>query len=326
MTRWRRSILATGISAACGSALLLSWGTTGHEPERLRTSSPPTTTNTVSPASEPPAQPNDELADSAGPFVTYNTYPGAAQAQWGKYSIALERNGSYYLLSAGHVAGKVGAGLQLGSSAPSRAVVSHSTRTWDPEFSGPAGGSGPDMSMIDTGTALIAPFLQLSTAPADAVALERVQVPSIDGTEQISLPRVAEISSVAGDLGMGTVVCQTGADWYASEYTAAAGNVRCGRLIEPCPTSSATCRFVDLDTGVPAVAVNDSGNPVWVPRMDGTIEILGIVYAAGCAGVEPGCRTGLLTRVDAYLAHNWTSAEVLPGKPLGPGGRIVVVG
>ncbi|NMM92438.1 hypothetical protein B2J88_50815 [Rhodococcus sp. SRB_17] len=296
---------------------------TGHEPEYPSASPLSTMTTTASTVAEPPAQPNDELVESAGPFVTYNTYPGAAQAQWGKYSIALERNGSYYLLSAGHVAGKVGAGLQLGSAAPSEAVVSHSTRTWDPEFSRTVGGSGPDMSMIDTGTAPITPVLQLTTTRAGGAAPDRVQVPSTDGSGQLSLPRLAEISSVAGNLEAGTLVCQTGADWFASVYTAAAGNIRCGRLIAPCHTSSVTCRFVDLDPGVPAVAVNDSGNPVWVPRADGTVEILGIVYAAGCAGVEPAC-TGLLTRVDAYITHDWTQAEVLPGRPLGPGGRIVL--
>lgn len=274
---------------------------------------PPTTASSSFPA---PPQLDAALAESSGPFVTYNTYPGAAQAQWGKYSIALEREGRYYLLSAGHVGGKIGARAQLSST---HAVVSYSTKFWDTDYTRTVGGSGLDMSMIDVGTAPLAPRLRLSSGH---FALTEVTVPVGTGSGQISLPQLATISAVAGDLDSGAVVCQSGADWYASEYTTSAHNVRCGRLSAPCVTTDPTCSFVSSDSATPAVSANDSGNPVWVPRADGTIDVLGIVYAAGCGGGH--CTEGLLTRVEAYVNRKWTPSETLPTLPRGPGGRIVV--
>ncbi len=270
-----------------------------------------------------PRPPDPDPARTAGPFVTYNTYPGATQAQWGKYSIALERDGRYYLLSAGHVGGKVGAHLEIGWPVPTPAVVSHTTRRWDDDFGSITGGSGLDMSMVDTGPVPIAPTLTLSAAEG-ATADDVVTVPAGDGSDRVTLPRTARIAAVADDLDTGAIVCQTGAEWFASEYTAAAGNVRCGRLSAPCPTSSDVCSFTGLDAA-PAVAANDSGNPVWVPRADGTVAVLGIVYAAGgCGKTASACSSGLFTRVQAYTRRDWAAEETLTGSPTGAGGRIVV--
>ncbi|RDI28190.1 hypothetical protein DEU38_107162 [Rhodococcus sp. AG1013] len=271
---------------------------------------------------EPPIRTPDP-ARTAGPFVTYNTYPGSAHAQWGKYSIALERDGRYYLLSAGHVGGKVGARLELGWAGPTQAVVSHSTRRWGADFGSVTGGSGLDMSMVDTGPEPVSPVLTLSAA-LGATPDDVVVVPTGSGTDRVTLPRTARIAAVADDLEPGAVVCQSGAEWFASEYTAAAGNVRCGRLTAPCPTTSDTCSFTGFDAA-PAVAPNDSGNPVWVPRADGTVAVLGIVYAAGgCDRTSGTCPTGLFTRVQAYTRREWAADETLPGAPTGEGGRIVM--
>lgn len=190
-------------------------------------------------------------AASIGP-LGYGT-AGAGVFRW---------HGTYYIPGVGHIDSPLGAlreERETGSGVIGR--VAYTT----------AGVSGaPDVGLIATGTAPIAPRVRVSTGWQDAPVMD------------VSHP---------GELFAGRPLCHSG----TSPQTIAQGGYRCGAMTADCAPTATQCL-----TNLPASG-GDSGGPVW-DYTPGGIELAGWI-----SGTFFG--STVFVPVWALQAHDWTAGQ-----------------
>lgn len=237
--------------------------------------------------------------DAGTAYVNLLKSEGGGAGGSGNLAGAYYRDGRFFLATVGHVANVLGARMFDYQGHKPVGSVAYST--------GDASGSdqGDGAALVDVGTGRLPPLLRIATTTA--------HVPGAS----VALPPVAAVSSVftEGAVPAGEVACHS--SFFPDSPTYTQGNgYRCGKLTTTCTASAPECW---LGGSPPFVASGDSGGPVWKPRPDGTIELIGFVRHQAANQSLIG-----FTPTSAYPRHEWTVGAA-PGYPGSPGGSFVTV-
>ncbi|ATY13963.1 hypothetical protein CU254_28720 [Amycolatopsis sp. AA4] len=252
---------------------------------------------TSRPAPSPEPKERPRAREDAGTVYAnlVNGRPGAGGS--GNLAGAYYRDGRFFLATVGHVATVPGGQMFDYQAGRPVGTVAYTTA----DAAGRDQGDGA--ALVDIGTGALPPLLRIATT--DAV------VPGAPAP----IPSLATVSAAFTDgvLPSGTVACHS--SFFSDSPTFAQGHgYRCGTLASDCPVSATECWFRGT---APFVASGDSGGPVWRPRPDGTVDLLGFVRH------QAGNQTLIgFTPASAYSRHDWTSG-VAPDFPAGPGGSFV---
>jgi|GEM_PF-2266557 len=238
------------------------------------------------------------------PAQASGTYTGAEEicttgGGCGSAGGVLQRNGHYYMMTVAHITTPAALGSDVYAYHPTFHYVGKLAYR----------STTKDLALIDMGTSIPGAKLRISDATTFTTPPGYV------------IPSVAQIASVptGADWAYYNSICTTG---WSSGSTAI--KTKCGYADN---TISGDC---NTDTcGIQAYsgyigAANDtgaSGSPVWQPKPDGTVRLLG--FMSNCIQTLP-CSAALFRPVYLFPTYNWSTAETLAGYPTGAGGQILL--
>lgn len=241
-------------------------------------------------------------ATAAAAAVPPVPYTGSIYIDYGSAGGVLLRNGVYYLMTVGHVAGN----LYTQHSALKPSSYPLGGTAYSAYY---AGNSREDIALIELGTNRPNPHLRVCN---------RAQCPTPPG---YTIPQIATIDNVptGADLPYGRIICFSG--WSTVTETNY-GGYRCGIADNQNDQSCAYyCGITNINGPNASMVDNgDSGGPVWQPLPNGHVRLLGFIslafgpYPYQHAGYQP---------IWHYWTHNWTTDQSCDYCSKGPGGSVV---